>query len=129
MLFFGAGAFSPRLPMTSLKDFAHGFHQPIISASHSPTRAVARSLSGMSAIVAFGFFFRMSPTLLFPSATIQHPHFISQICMGGASKYFLGSKRPDREQLNLDPCPYMRSASFIFLSGFITTDLLSAPPS
>src|SRR6266436_6614545 len=59
MLFFGAGAFLPRLAMTSLKDFAHGFHQSIISASHWPNRAVARSLSGMSAIVASGFFFRI----------------------------------------------------------------------
>src|SRR5215472_445925 len=39
--------------------------------------------------------------------------------MGGASEYFSGSKRPDREHMNLDPCPYMRSASFMFLSGFI----------
>src|ERR1700730_8773701 len=77
--FFGAEVFLPRLPMTSLKDFAHGFHQSIISASHSRNRATARSRSVMSAIVASGFFFRISPTLLFPSATIQHPHFISQI--------------------------------------------------
>src|SRR5206468_2309348 len=40
--------------------------------------------------------------------------------MGGASGYFSGSKRPDREHMNLDPCPYMRSASFMFLSGFIS---------
>src|SRR5580700_6203388 len=66
--------FLPRLPMTSLKDFAHGFHQSIISPSHSPNRTVARSLSGISAIVASGFFFRISPTRLLPSATIQHPH-------------------------------------------------------
>src|SRR5229473_3580862 len=127
MLYFGAGAFLPRLAMTSLKDFAHGFHQSIISASHSPNWAVARSRSGMSAIVASGLFFRISPTLLFPSATIQHPHFISQIWMGGASEDFSGSKRPDREHMSLDPCPYMRSASFMFLSGFISTGFLSAP--
>src|ERR1700751_3456583 len=59
MLFFDEGIFLPRLPMTSRKDFAHGFHQSIISASHSPNRAVARSLSGMSAMVASGFFFRI----------------------------------------------------------------------
>src|SRR6516165_2203689 len=46
--------------------------------------------------------------------------------MGGASGNFSGSKRPDREHMNLDPCPYMRSASFIFLSGFISTGFLSA---
>src|SRR6516165_3087895 len=127
MLFFGARAFLPRLPMTSLKDFAHGFHQSITSASHSPNRAVAKSLSGMSAIAASGFFFRISPILLFPSATTQHPHFISQIGKGGASKYFSGSKRPDKEHMNLDPCPYMRSASFMLLLGFISTSFLFAP--
>src|SRR6516162_2889762 len=45
--------------------------------------------------------------------------------MGGASEYFSGSKRPDREHMNLDPCPYMRSASFMFLLGFISTGFLS----
>jgi hypothetical protein len=29
--------------------------------------------------------------------------------------------------MNLDPCPYMRSASFMFLSGFISTGFLSPP--
>src|SRR5271166_106044 len=39
--------------------------------------------------------------------------------MGGASEYFSGSKRPDRWHMNLSPCPYMRSASLMSLSGFI----------
>src|SRR5208337_3435563 len=38
--------------------------------------------------------------------------------MGGASEYFSGSKRPDRWHMNLSPCPYMRSASLMSLSGF-----------
>src|SRR5215469_11695659 len=46
--------------------------------------------------------------------------------MGGASGYFSGLKRPDREHMNSDPCPYMRSASFMFLSGFIENKRLSA---
>jgi len=29
--------------------------------------------------------------------------------------------------MNLDPCPYMRSASFMFVLGFISTGFLSAP--
>jgi hypothetical protein len=44
---------------------------------------------------------------------------------GGASRYFSGLNRPDKEHMNLDPCPYMRSASFMFLSSFITTGFLS----
>jgi hypothetical protein len=39
--------------------------------------------------------------------------------MGGAWGYFSGSKRPDRVHMNLPPCPYMRSANFMSLSGFI----------
>src|SRR6516162_11774603 len=46
--------------------------------------------------------------------------------MGGASGYFSGLKRPEREHLNSDPCPYMRSASFMFVSGFIENKRLSA---
>src|SRR5271170_8367304 len=46
--------------------------------------------------------------------------------MGGASGYFSSLKRPDREHMNSDPCPYMRSASFMFLSGFIENKRLSA---
>jgi hypothetical protein len=49
--------------------------------------------------------------------------------MGGASGNFSGSKRPDREHMNLDPCPYMRSASFMFLSGFITQASFPRRPS
>src|SRR5271157_2554300 len=79
MAFLGPGVFLPRFFMTSLKDLAHGFHQSIVSLSHLPNPAVARSLVGMSVMVASGFFLRISPTLLLPSATIQHPHFISQI--------------------------------------------------
>src|SRR5260370_4016664 len=47
--------------------------------------------------------------------------------MGGSSGYFSGLNRPDKEHMNLDPCPYMRSASFTFLSSFITTGVLSTP--
>src|SRR5580704_15536485 len=45
--------------------------------------------------------------------------------MGGASGYFSGLNRPYKEHKNLDPCPYMSSASFMFLSSFITTGFLS----
>src|SRR4029077_3000737 len=48
--------------------------------------------------------------------------------MGGSSGYSPGPKRPDREHMNLDPCPYMRSASFRFLFDFITTGFRSSQP-
>src|SRR3989304_2743411 len=120
MASWGSGAFFTRFLITSLKDLGHGFHQSINSSSHLPYRVVAIRPFGISAMVASGLFLRINPTLSLPSTTTQHPHCISQIWMGGASGYLLGSKLPDKKHMNLSPCPYMRSASFMFLSSFIS---------